>query len=222
MGTWFLNKTTGFDPSVERGALRKIAKDYMKKFSEGLEAYGKGNNRPLKETLKSFKRKVHNSIDDIINIRGGKILGNSLTEGFEEITEEAAQDAIKGMVDFASYMGWTGKEGSFGGWDNVFSKQGLSRYIETFVGGALGGAVFQGADALDKKVRGIPPETEKDIYKAILLGQGKELKEELKKVKKFFPSDLSTDIKEVNGKKYFAPTTDVSQSQSEIIYNKAL
>jgi hypothetical protein len=104
----------------------------------------------------------------------------------------------------------------------VFSKQGLSRYIETFVGGALGGAVFQGADALDKKVRGVPPETEKDIYKAILLGQGKELKEELKKVKKFFPSDLSTDIKEVNGKKYFAPTTDASQSQSEIIYNKAL
>jgi intein/homing endonuclease len=210
------------DPSVERGAIRKIAKDYMKKFSEGLEAYGKGNNKPLKATLKSFKRKVHSSIDDIINIRGGKILGNSLTEGFEEITEEAAQDAIKGMVDFASYMGWTGKEGSFGGWDNVFSKQGLSRYIETFVGGALGGAVFQGADALDKKVRGVPPETEKDIYKAILLGQGKELKEELKKVKKFFPSDLSTDIKEVNGKKYFAPTTDASQSQSEIIYNKAL
>lgn len=222
MGTWFLNKTTGYDASVDRGALRKIAKDYMKRFSEGLEAYGKGNNAPLKETLKSFKRKVHNSIDDVLKVRARSLAGDSLTEGFEEVTEEAMQDAVKGMVDFASYMGWTGKEGSFGGWDNVFSKEGLSRYLETFVGGTLGGAVFKGADALDKRIKNMPPELEKDIYKAILLGQGKELKEELKKVKKFFPSDLSTEIKEVNGKQYYVPTTDPSQSQQEIIYNKAV
>jgi hypothetical protein len=42
-----------------------------------------------------------------------------------------------------SWLGWTSKEGSFGGWDNVFSKRGLERYLSVFVGGAVGGGIFK-------------------------------------------------------------------------------
>jgi hypothetical protein len=67
-----------------------------------------------------------------------------IVEGVEEVTEEVVQDTIKGIVDTVQWLGWTSTpEASFGGWSNVFSKQGLERYLATFVGGAIGGGIFK-------------------------------------------------------------------------------
>lgn len=223
IGTWFLNKTTGFNPEAKTGAIRKLAKQYMKKFQDGLQQFDQGNKLPLKEAFNKYKLEAYNALDDLFVVGGSGVVGNSVLEGIEEVTEEVVQDAVKGMVDFASYMGWTAKKGSFGGWDNVFSKDGLSRYLETFVGGAIGGAVFQGAETLNNRIEGnLPERDEYDIYRAILAGKGNELKEELNKVKKFFPSNLSTNIVDVNGKQVFAPAIDYKNSQQSIIHDKAL
>ena len=221
MGTWFLNKTTGYDPDISSGTMRKIAKDYYKKFYDGLQKLESGDKQPLAQTLRSFKRTAHNALDDLFNVRASGLVHNSLLEGFEEVTEEAVQDAVKGLVDTASYFGWTSKEGSFGGWDNVFSKKGMERYLETFVGGTLGGAVFEGARKLDNKIKKLPPEVEKDIYDIIKSGKIDKFKKELKSVSKFFPSELSTDIIEVNGKLTYAPATN-GNSQRDIIQNAVL
>ena len=53
----------------------------------------------------------------------------AVVEGLEEVSEQAAIDAAKGIVDTFSYLGLTGKQGSFGGFSNVFSKAGLENYI---------------------------------------------------------------------------------------------
>ena len=45
------------------------------------------------------------------------------------------------MADASVALGITKNEGkTFGGLSNVFSKEGLNRYLSTFVGGAIGGA----------------------------------------------------------------------------------
>ena len=169
----------------------------------------------------SFKRTAYNALDDLFNVRASGLVHNSLLEGFEEVTEEAVQDAVKGLIDTASSFGWTDKQGSFGGWYNVFSKEGLERYAETFLGGALGGAVFEGARKLDNKIKKMPPEVEKDIYDIIKSGKIEKFKKELKSVVKFFSPDLSTDIIEVNGNLTYAPASK-GNSQRDIIYNAAL
>ena len=56
MGTWFLNKTTGFDPSVEKGALRKIAKDYLEHSLLPLQLYTSGVMHRIKAELDELKR----------------------------------------------------------------------------------------------------------------------------------------------------------------------
>jgi hypothetical protein len=68
---------------------------------------------------------------------------NAIVEGVEEVSEEAVQDAVKGIMDTAAWLGIAKNETEgFGGWSNVFSKEGLSRYLSTFAGGAIGGAIF--------------------------------------------------------------------------------
>ena len=49
----------------------------------------------------------------------------------------------KGVVDVMSYLGLTSKQGTFGGFENAFSKQGFENYLANFVGGILGGSMFE-------------------------------------------------------------------------------
>jgi hypothetical protein len=93
--------------------------------------------------LSTFKRKALNAMQDAFVIGGEELWKGALVEGVEEVSEEVVQDTIKGIVDACNALGFH-SEGSFGGWDNVFSKEGMSRYLATFAGGALGGTIFAG------------------------------------------------------------------------------
>jgi len=81
-------------------------------------------------------------MEDIFVIGGEDVWKRFIVESVEETSEEIIQDMIKGVVDLCSYYGFTPTQGSFGGWSNVFSKEGLERYISTFIGGGIGGALF--------------------------------------------------------------------------------
>jgi hypothetical protein len=54
-------------------------------------------------------------------------------------------DATKGVFDTLSAIGIGKNAGtaSFGGWDNVFSAEGAQRYLMSFIGGAVGGTLFE-------------------------------------------------------------------------------
>jgi hypothetical protein len=82
---------------------------------------------------------------DLITTGAGDFWGKASIEAIEEVTEEALFDLTKGVTDALNYFGLLGesnKMGSFGGWDNVFSKQGATRYLQSALGGFVGGGLF--------------------------------------------------------------------------------
>jgi hypothetical protein len=149
LGTWFLDKTTGYDREILRAPTAKLAKKATKEIVESDEM-----KKFVREGGKKFSNKMRNQwlnfwskIDDAVRIGSEGAWTGAIAEGVEEISEEAVQDGVKGLIDGLNYLGyksgkWGNENASFGGWSNVFSQEGLERYLETFVGGALGGAMF--------------------------------------------------------------------------------
>lgn len=73
-----------------------------------------------------------------------KTIGRSINEGVEETAEEMVFDAVKGITVALDAMGIptteNGQKLNFG----FTLEDTLLRYASSFVGGALGGAVFEG------------------------------------------------------------------------------
>ena len=76
-----------------------------------------------------------------------KTVGRSINEGVEETAEEMIFDAVKGITVALDAMGipttTNGQKLDFG----FTLEDTLLRYASSFVGGALGGAVFEGLNA---------------------------------------------------------------------------
>ena len=149
MGDWFLDATVGYKEGVSRNVMRQALRPYYDKIAETSAKLGTSITADEKVGLLS---KLYNNIFksggrkliDLIKYGGESIWQRAAIEGVEEVTEEAVMDATKGMFDFMSYMG-IGKNAntaSFGGWDNVFSSEGAQRYLMNFLGGVIGGALF--------------------------------------------------------------------------------
>lgn len=84
---------------------------------------------------------------------GNVYIHHALNEGIEEVMEEQALDGIKLLALGAEALGFdltdeTKEQLDFGlTWNDAFQ-----RYTTSFVGGAIGGAVFQGMDDWNNKV----------------------------------------------------------------------
>ena len=222
LGTWFLDKTTGYNQQVSRGAMRKALKPIIADIDKGIKSMSKsGDTTKLVSAVSKFKSSVKNIGLDLAGATEG-MWKNALVEGVEEVSEEAIQDTVKGMVDTLSWMGLTQKEGSFGGFKNVFSKEGLSRYVATFVGGGIGGALF---DIQQTKIEPLfnPELKEQDanITDFILRGQTKDLVNEVNRFRKSFNDKLSPEIGEYNGKKIYLSSKE-GASAADIIADKTI
>jgi hypothetical protein len=199
LGTWFLDKTVGYNSEVVRKPIAKVAKNSFKELEKAVQEVvaNPTSKVPIANWLSKFKVKVANIVDDTFRLGAEGITKAMMTEGIEEVTEEAVQDAVKGIIDTLSWAGFTQKQGSFGGWKNVFSQEGAARYLQTLVGGAIGGAVFEAQD------RYITPwitrtfvdpnykdprdfEDKKDILDVVLSGRTEELIDELNRCRKLF------------------------------------
>lgn len=213
LGTWFLDKTVGYNPEVTKAPIIKQAKSLYKEMEDAVQTAltTKGSKQPIANVLSKFKAQTRNFFDDVFRTGGEGIFANMVTEGIEEVSEEVVQDAVKGMIDTLSWLGYTGKEGSFGGWKNVFSKEGAARYFQTFAGGALGGGLFhlQEHTIEPNLIRAFKDpnyrsqfelEADKDIIDVILSGRTKELIEELEKCKTIFSDKrAATGLVDQNG-----------------------
>lgn len=202
LGTWFLDKTTGFDEHVSRGAMMKLAKEELRDLMKQIQkAVSSNDKHAMAYAIREWKRKGASALHDAFVIGGEDIWKGMIVEGVEEVTEEIVQDAIKGMADTMSWLGWTSKEGSFGGWDNVFSKRGLERYLSVFVGGAIGGGLFKAQDKwinplVDNVFSSQPVSQKKEeiytITKVILDGRFDEYIKALKDGKKYIHNALDS------------------------------
>ena len=122
----------------------------------------------------------------------------------------------KGIADVMGALGLTAKKGSFGGFRNVFSSDGLQRYLSNMVGGMIGGPLFElERSVISPMIRtgSLPPEVQFDVFDAILNGRTDELLKELDRNKGSIGSTtLSPVVTELNGEKVYLPTTDISQA----------
>ena len=145
MGDWFLDETTGYTTEVNKALMRRSIKEYYKPIQEAIIAIDKAPAKgkfQLANAVSGIKRNISNLMNNT-SIIGEAMWKNSIIEGIEEVTEEVVVDATKAVVDVMSHLGLTKKKGTFGGVENVFSKEGMERYLSTLLGGVLGGALFE-------------------------------------------------------------------------------
>ncbi len=84
---------------------------------------------------------------------GKKIVNRSVNEGIEEMMEETSSDAIKALMTGADALGIPVRENAEKPLDFGFDlSEMLKRYATTFVGGALGGATFEGIELFNKHI----------------------------------------------------------------------
>lgn len=213
IGTWFLDKTTGYNQEVNKGAIEGLAKKDLKKlYSDIQEAIANNDKRALSYKLRDWKNKSASKMHDLFVANTEDLWKGFIVEGTEEITEEATQDMVKGVIDALSWLGYTPQQGSFGGFQNVFSKEGLLRYLATGVGGGIGGSIFAAqrkwidpfTDALFSGNSPSFTETERfnsivDIY---VEGRFDDYIEALDKGKKFIKNSLDQTIIDQDLQKY--------------------
>lgn len=221
LGTWFLDSTTGYNAEVSMGPIKKIAKSLFKDFEKGVEKYAAtGEKDALAKSFTTFKRRVGDWIEDYITYPTEGLWKRAIVEGVEEVSEEVIQDSVKGIMDTLSWLG-IAEGGSFGGWDNVFSKEGLQRYLATLAGGAMGGALFElqmnHIDPFFNAVfKGEKPQLKKTKYElveAILDGRGEEVIQELDRLAKAYNTNLGATYQEINGQKFYVGDRNLSQSK---------
>ena len=82
-----------------------------------------------KQALGGIFKKVKDGIKEIITepLNDNSVLeavkNRAVIEGIEEVTEQAAIDMSKGVVDFLNYVTGSNSKASFGGFNNVFSQK---------------------------------------------------------------------------------------------------
>lgn len=224
LGTWMLDKTTGYTQEASRGAVKKLVKDRMDEIAKGVKEMRKGYKQPLADTFVDFRKAIRSKAQDIFVIGSEDIWKNAIIEGVEEVTEEMVQDAIKGVIDAMNSVGLINQEGAtFGGWKNVFSREGLSRYLATFVGGGIGGGLFSVQRSLDNKFNGTPSgkNVKYTLRQAILDGRLKEVVDEFENHKKFYNQRQGVELGEIDGQKVYL-TGDATKSQADVIYERAM
>ena len=221
MGDWFLDKSVGYSEDFSKaGALKAIRKEY-KPLAEAVEAFAVDPVAAKKEVGNIFTR-VKNKLRDTIteplseSALTENLLKRSLIEGVEEVTEQGAIDAVKGITDALSYFGVGNKKASFGGWSTVFSQEGLQNYVANFIGGAIGGPMFELEHSVISPLIStgkIAPDVQHDIHDFVVAGKAGELRSMIDKEKKRWGSTtLSPVATEINGEKVYLPTENISQA----------
>jgi hypothetical protein len=224
LGTWFLDEKVGYT-DVKGGGIRALKK-FISEEMPGIEKATKAavSNKEVGKKLmgtsfKNIKDKMTNYIS-LANTGGpiSNIKRNAIIEGIEEVSEQLVMDSVKGVTDFLSHMGLTGKKGTYGGFDVVFSKEGLSNYIMNFLGGTVGGAMFEiERSIITPAITGVSPHTQSSMISFVSNGQTKELLETSKEyIYNNYNTELGAVSKDINGQAVYGPKETLSQA--DIIY----
>lgn len=236
LGTWFLDKTVGYNREVLRAPVSRTAKQMYKEFKNAVDqsvSDSAAGKKALADTFRTFKMKLADKTDDIFRLGAENVWKGMISEGVEEVSEEVVQDSIKGIIDTLSWLGFTGSQGSFGGWNNVFSKEGASRYLQTFLGGALGGGLFAVQNDIinpamirrfqDPNYKS-PSQlsAEKDLMDIVIAGRSDEFINELRRYGKLFSDKrASTGYLDSDGT-YHDMKAEGQKTQSDMIVSAAI
>jgi hypothetical protein len=145
MGDWFLDKTTGYSIGVNNALMNKAIKPYLEQTDDILKNSGlsiAAKRTKLAELSTKFKRNLDNMFTGP-SVLGEAMFRNAMIEGAEEVTEQMVQDATQGIIDVMGYLGLTKERGNLRIAEKYTSGEFLQEYLANFIGGVLGGGLFE-------------------------------------------------------------------------------
>jgi hypothetical protein len=114
-----------------------------------------------KEKTIDFLKNYHSDIKD----RALGIVGKSIGEGLEEVSEELNTDLWKSLYELAGKFGYASQT-DIGAWDEA-----RDRYLMSFFGGAIGGGIFGGVEAI-KNPKSVSDINSRDTLLTIIRQEG--------------------------------------------------
>ena len=195
LGEWILPELR-----MEKEQWKQVAKTLVQAGQKELK------NTP-KEQKVQFMKKLFNMGKDIAqaNYSVGKTglkatAANALGEGVEEVSEELLYDFAKSVSNLGSWL--SGSDTNLTAWDDMTNRYGLS-----FVGGAIGGGVFQAVPDF-KEARKLKKMKDTEAYQQLVyMARNGQMNDFLK-----------TADKMVLGNKYLSATKQITNSDGEIVW----
>ena len=215
-----------FDETPEKMALRNLRQGIRDEASELTKRIG--SNQVTRDTSKKgilnlIKTSANKASDFIKNYESGLknhtlgFFGKAFGEGLEETAEELNTDLWKSLYEIAGQFGYTSQT-DIGAWDNAFD-----RYAMSFLGGAVGGGLFYGIDAIKNPKTASDRNTQKELLYLVSQGKTKDILDNLNEMRKkgqLASKDLSIDTTEdENGNKVFITADDKHKSQNDYVYD---
>ncbi len=235
LGMFGLNKYTGlgeifFDDATDDAVklARKAIKEEMKDALQMFKSIKKSNlpepNKYLSyiKTAADKAQKVFSNFQEDLKYHTLNLAGKAAGEGLEEVSEELISDVAKEVYQLAGYFGVDTTLKDVGAWDNA-----LERYSMSFIGGALGGGIFYGKEALMDGKTYKRDKKNWEIATLIRNGHGNELRAEIEKFKnegKLASTKLSASKFGENdkGERVWLTTDNKKESQNDAVANAML
>jgi hypothetical protein len=180
IGELMFDDATSESVKAARYAIRKE----LKEANGQLTSIARNNTKTEANRLMTLIHTAANKTKDIINRFGDDIkyhttnfVEKSLGEGLEEVGEEVITDTSKWIYELAGKLGADTTSTDVGSFDNMGE-----RYLQSFLGGAVGGAIFYGKEVFDRGTFKRPDNEE--LATLIRNGHTNELYDELNKVQK--------------------------------------
>lgn len=199
-----------------RDAAKKNAEDLISSagFKQAQEETRKGIIGAIQRGIDVGKKAVsdyHGTIKD----RTLGFAGKSLGEGLEEVSEELIADLSKTLGELAGKLGYF-SQSDYGAWENA-----LDRYMMSFLGGAAGGGLSYGVDAIQNRNKSTQ-EFQTDLVYLLRQGRKDEILAEfdhLKKQGKLGSKTLSYKTTNSDSGDVFLTAETEQDSQSQYIYD---
>lgn len=235
LGMFGLNKYTGlgeifFDDATDDSVklARKAIKEEMKGAAEMFKKIKSSDmpqpNKMLKfiQTASEKTRKVFDEFGEDLKYHTLNFAGKAVGEGLEEVSEELISDVAKEIYQLAGQFGFDTTLKDVGAWDNA-----LERYTMSFLGGAIGGGVFYGKEALIDGKSYKRDSKNWEMATLIRNGHANELRAEIEKLKKegsIGSTTLSASKygKNEKGEKIWLTTDKKEDSQNDAMANAML
>ena len=231
-----LTKGTWLDPELNRKPIRAMAEN-MKKYVVEV-----GDN-PSQAKAKSFFRNVYNEVknkfkankEDFHSFKNtgfSAYMRAGINEGTEEVMEEISADMVKGITEALESLGVVKEDVDF----NWSARDMFQRYATAFIGGAIGGMIFNWQNNRDLSQAHINYEDrathnwewQDEIAYMLRQGKRKDIDKYVNKLRKkgllgdinLSASKYKTIGSVIDGNQvyYESPTSD-TDNQNEAVYN---
>ena len=173
-----------------------------------LNLFNKGKESTIK-FLQDYKYDIKD--------RSLSILGKSVGEGLEEVSEEAVTDIMKSLYQLGYDFGITSQQ-DIGAWDNMGE-----RYLMSLLGGTVGGGLFAGVEAIRNPKSTSDKNSQKELLHLVREGRTADILKELERMKDrgmLGNKELSINTTKSQDGNYFISADENNISQNDFIYNQ--